>query len=202
MQSANETNLHEKTTWREKNRVLVAVYAEGDTACAVVQRLIAKNYPMDLISILAKVHGLGDDTLGIYHLGAGERMKSWGKQGALWGAVWALVAGAAGFFVIPGVGALAAAGYFVELLAGGAAVGAGALAGAAALSQLSVAFHRAGIPAQQIEALHQCIVEGKTLVMLRGAASELAPWRAVLEESKPLQIEDMAYARAVDKSSV
>jgi hypothetical protein len=186
--------------WREKNRVLVAVYADGVVARQVVQGLIDRNFPMDLISILALVHGLGDDPLGIYHLGPGERMKAWGKQGAAWGALWGLVAGAAGLFVIPGLGALAAAGYIVELLAGGAAVGAGALAGAAALTQLAVAFHRAGVPAQEIGALHQCIVEGKTLVMLRGAASHLEPWREELQASKPLQIHDLAYARVLDRS--
>jgi hypothetical protein len=188
------------TTWREKNRVLVAVYADGDVARDVVQRLIAGNFPMDLISILARVHGMGDDTLGIYHLGAGERMKSWGKQGAIWGAIWALVAGAAGFFLIPGIGALAAAGYIVELIAGGAAVGAGTLAGAAALSQVAVAFHRAGIPPSEIAALHQGLVDGKTLVILRGAASQLAPWREILASGNPLAIHDMAYARAIDKA--
>jgi hypothetical protein len=189
-----------ETNWREKNRVLVAVYADGDAARDVVKRLIDGNFQMDLISILARVQGMGDDTLGIYHLGVGERMKAWGRQGAVWGAIWALVAGAAGFFLMPGLGALAAAGYIVELIAGGAVVGAGALAGAAALSQLAVAFHRAGIPAPEIAALHQCIVDGKTLVMLRGAASQLAPWREVLAMGKPLQIHDMAYARAVDSS--
>jgi hypothetical protein len=51
MQPQNESTWHEKATWREKNRVLVAVYADGDTARAVVQRLIAKNYPMDLMGI-------------------------------------------------------------------------------------------------------------------------------------------------------
>jgi hypothetical protein len=190
----------EATAWREKNRVLVAVYADADVARDVVKQLIGRNFPMDLISILARVHSLGDDTLGIYHFGAGERMKSWGKQGAVWGALWALVAGASGLFVLPGLGGLAAAGYIVELIVGGAAVGAGTLAGAAALSQLAVAFHRAGIPAPEIAALHQCILDGKTVVMLRGAASELAPWRQVLEAGKPLQIHDLAYARAIDPS--
>jgi hypothetical protein len=154
---------------------------------------------MDLISVLGRVHGLGDDTLGIYHLHAGERMKAWGTQGAFWGGLWGIFAGAAGFFIIPGLGAVAAAGFIVEAIAAGALVGAGTLAGAAALSQLAVGFHRAGIPPKEIEALHKAIEDGKYVVMLRGASSELAPWRAELEASQPLEMHDLSYARAVDQ---
>ena len=78
-------NTLERPSWREKNRILVAVYADEAKAKDVVKRLIDKNYQMDLISVLGRVHGLGDDSLGIYHLHAGERMKAWGKQGAFWG---------------------------------------------------------------------------------------------------------------------
>jgi uncharacterized membrane protein len=191
-------NTAQRPAWREKNRVLVAVYADEAKAKDVVKRLIDLNYQMDLISVLGRVHGLGDDSLGIYHLHAGERMKAWGKQGAFWGGLWGVFAGAAGFFVIPGLGAVAAAGFLVEAIAGGALVGAGTLAGAAALSQLAVAFHRAGIPPKEIQGLHQAIEEGKYLLMLRGATSELAPWRSVLEASAPLQIHDLSYFRAVD----
>ena len=93
---------------------------------------------MDLISVLGKLHASGDDTLGIYHMNAGDRMKVWGKQGVFWGGLWGMIAGAAGLFMIPGVGAVAAA----------------AMGGAAALSQLAVAYHRAGIPEEKIKSLH------------------------------------------------
>ena len=61
---------------------------------------------MDLISVLGKLHASGDDTLGIYHMNAGDRMKVWGKQGVFWGGLWGMIAGAAGLFMIPGVGAV------------------------------------------------------------------------------------------------
>ncbi|MGC2456431.1 MAG: hypothetical protein WA435_00345 [Gallionellaceae bacterium] len=162
----------ERPSWREKNRVLVAVYPDEEKAKGVVKRLIDNNCQMDLISVLGRIHAVGDDTLGIYNLNVGERMKAWGKQGVFWGGVWGMLAGAAGFFIIPGFGAVAAAGYIVEAIVGGAVVGAGAMAGAAALSQLAVAFHRSGIPEQTILALHKAIEEGKYVLMLRGAASE------------------------------
>jgi hypothetical protein len=190
----------ERASWREKNRVLVAVYPDEEKAKGVVKCLIDKNYQMDLISVLGRMHGLGDDTLGIYHLNAGERMKAWGEKGVFWGGLWGMLAGAAGFFIIPGVGAVAAAGYIVEALAGGALLGGGAMAGAAALSQLAVAFHRAGIPEEKILALHKAIEEGKFVVMLRGVESESAQWREILESANPLEIHDFPYSRMIDKN--
>jgi len=62
--------------------------------------------------------------LGIYHLDIGDRVKAWGTQGALWGGLWGFLVGA-GFFMISGIGAVAAAGYIVEAIAGGIAAGAG-----------------------------------------------------------------------------
>jgi hypothetical protein len=190
----------EKPYWREKNRVLVAVYADEAQAKAVVKELIDKNFQMDLISVLGRVHPIGDDTLGIYTLSPGERMKAWGKKGVFWGGLWGMLAGAAGLFLNPGIGAVAAAGYIVETIAGGAIVGAGAMAGAAALNQLAVAFHRAGIPEEQIQRLHQAVEAGKYIVMLRGAESELPQWRRTLETAAPTEVHDLPYARLVDKS--
>lgn len=189
----------ERASWREKNRVLVAVYPDEEKAKGVVQRLINMNYQMDLISVLGKIHGAGDDTLGIYNLNVGERMKAWGKRGVFWGGLWGMLAVAAGLFIIPGVGTVAAAGYIVEAIVAGSVAGAGAMAGAAALSQLAIAFHRAGIPEEKILALHKAIEEGKYLVMLRGAESEIAQWREVLESGNPLDIHDLPYSRMIDK---
>ncbi len=189
----------ERASWREKNRVLVAVYPDEQKAQAVVKSLIDKGYQMDLISVLGQLHTSGDDTLGIYHLNTGDRMKAWGKQGVVWGGLWGMLAGAAGLFMIPGVGTVAAAGYIVEAIASGAVVGAGAMGGAAALSQLAVAYHRAGIPEEKIESLHKAVEEGKYVLMLRGAASELDPWQDVLKSGKPLEMDNLPYSRIVDK---
>lgn len=188
----------ERAPWREPNRVLVAVYPDEQKAEAVVRRLIEDGYQMDLISVLGQLNSSGDDTLGVYHLDVGDRMKAWGKQGLLWGGLWGMLAGA-GLFLIPGVGAVAAAGYIVEAIAAGAAAGAVGMGSAAALSQLAVAYHRAGIPEDKIESLHKAIEEGKYVVMLRGAESELEPWKKVLTSEKTLEIDNLPYSRIVDK---
>jgi len=189
-----------RASWREKNRVLVAVYPDEKTTEAVVRRLIDKGYQMDLISVLGKIHASGDDTLGIYHLNVGDRMKAWGKKGVFWGGLWGMLAGASGLFMIPGVGAVAAAGYIVEAIVGGAVLGAGTMGGAAAVSQLAVAYHRAGIPEEKIESLHKAIQEGKYVLMIRGASSELDQWREVIASGNPLEIDNLPYSRIIDKN--
>ena len=185
----------ERPSWREKNHVLIAIYPNEEQANAVVKALIDKGFEMDLISILGKMRAIGDDTLGIYNLNVGERMKSWGKQGAFWGAL----ATAAGLFIVPEIGAIAAAGFIVEAIAAGAVAGAGAMAGAAALSQLAVAFHRSGIPEEKIGALHKAIEDGKYLVMLRGAESEIEQWRDMLAAGHAESIDNLPYTRIIDK---
>lgn len=185
----------QESNWRDRNRVLVAVFPDEQEVEAVVRRLIDGGHPMDLISVLGRLHATGDDTLGIYHLNVGERMRAWGKQGAFWGGVWGALAGAAGLFMIPGIGAVAAGGYIVEAIAGGALVGAGALGGAAALSQLAVGYHRAGIPKDMIASLHKAIEDGRYVLMVLGTQQELAQRRTAIEAGKPLEIHDLPYAR-------
>jgi len=179
-------------------RILVAVYPNEEQADRVVKRLSESDFAMDQISILGRIHTAGDDPLGIYDLKLGDRVKTWGKHGAFWGGLWSMVAVAAGFFIIPSVGALAAAGYMVEVIAGGSVVGAGAMAGAAAISQLAAAFHRIGIPEESILALHKAIEDGKYVLMLRGPGAEIAEWRDALDAGNPLDIQDFPYARVID----
>jgi uncharacterized membrane protein len=187
------------SSWREKNRVLVAVYPNEQKSKDIVQTLIDRGCPMDRISVLGRVHAVGDDNLGIYTLNAGERMKTWGEYGVIWGGLWGLLAGASGFFMIPGVGMVAAAGYMVEAIVGSALVAGGAMAGAAALSQLAVAFHRTGVPDEDILSLHKAIEDGKYVLLIRGTAVELEQWRTLIAWANPLEIHDYPYPRLIDK---
>ena len=63
-----------------KERILLAVFADGNQAKKAVETLIERDYPMDMISLLGRPHAVGDDPLGIYYHTPGERMKGWGKM--------------------------------------------------------------------------------------------------------------------------
>ena len=109
---------------------------------------------------------------------------SWLYSRLVWGGLWGLFTGAAGLFLIPGLGPLLAAGPIVEAIVGaaaGAGVGGGVMAGAAALSHLAVAMRRAGIPEDELEAIHAAIEAGQYVVMLRVDADEVSQWRKLLE---------------------
>ncbi len=158
-------------TLKEQPRLdlLIGVFDNEKQAESLVERLIGEEFPPDRLSVLHKGGGLGDDILGIAFDSAGDRIKAWTGQGALWGGLLGLLAGASGLFVLPGLGALMAAGPIVEALAGavaGTLIGSGGMAGAAALGQLASALHHIGIPEDQLKQLHQWVDQGRVVVIL------------------------------------
>jgi len=147
----------------------VGVFDSEDKAVRVIEKLIEEDFPADRLSLLRKTGGMGDDMLGLAYTNTAERVKAWGEHGVVWGALWGLLAGATGLFVLPGIGPLLAAGPVVEALGGaiaGAAVSGGAMAGAAALSQLASALHRIGIPKPDVDKIRTAIEAGNYVVIL------------------------------------
>ncbi len=145
------------------------IFDDEQAATRVVEKLIEDEFPMDRLSLLHRSGGAGDDMLGLAYTGTEERIRVWGEHGAAWGALWGLLAGATGLFVLPGIGPLLAAGPVVEALGGaiaGAALAGGAMAGAAALTQLASALHRMGVPDTDIEVIHDAIQQGRYAVIL------------------------------------
>ncbi len=184
--------------------ILVAVYDDEAKAQHAIEQLSDKGVALDMLSVLGRVHASGDDVLGIYYTGMGSRVEAWAKQGAAWGAVWGLLAGAAAMFVLPVVGPVFAAGPIVETIvatlsggvagaATGGAVGGAAMAGVATLTHLTSVMHRAGIPQDKLDHLHQAIVEGHFVLLLRGAADQTLPWREVFRQSDAREIIELPY---------
>ncbi len=156
-------------------RLVAAVFASNEDATRVVEELIEQDFPMDKLSLLHRAGGSGDDFLGVVYSDEKERLKVWGEQGAFWGALGGLLAGASGLLVIPGIGPILAAGPLIEMLVG-AATGAGLMAGAAAVTHLSTALRRAGIPEDKLDELHQSIMDGKTLLLLHLGDDDPHKW--------------------------
>ena len=189
--------------------ILVAVYDDEVHAQHAIEQLRDKGVALDMLSVLGRVHASGDDVLGIYYSGMGARVEAWAKQGALWGAVWGLLAGAAAMFVMPVVGPIFAAGPIVETIvatlgggvagaATGGAVGGAAMAGAASLTHLASVMHRMGIPQDKLDHLHQAIVEGLFVLLLREATDQTLPWLEVLRQSDAREIIEMPYKSLVE----
>lgn len=180
----------------QKRRLIVAVLNDQQRAQQVVEELIEQDFPMDSISVLGRVGSSGDDVLGISYGSVGEKMKSWGKMGAFWGGLWGLLSGAAGMFLLPGLGPIVAAGPIVEALAGaisGAALAGGTMAGAAALSEVAVAIHKMGVPEEKLHHLHDAIVQGHYVVILRCAAEEAEHCHKLLKQSDDEEVDEFPY---------
>jgi len=180
---------------------LLGFYSQEDAAESALRQVMDADFPMDRVSILGKANASGDDPLGVYYANAGERMKGWGKLGAFWGGLWGGLTGAAGIFLVPGVGPLLAAGPLVQALAGaagGAGVGGATMAGAAAASQLSVAIHRMGVPDEAIEEVQSLLDQGRVLLLMIVKESELSPWRERLEKTHAERLMTFPYTGYTD----
>lgn len=156
-----------------------AVFDHPDDARTLVDGMIKNDFPMDQVSILHKAGGQGDDFLGIAYTNEKERFKVWGAQGALWGSLGGLLAGAAGLFLLPGIGPVLIAGPLIDAIAG-AAAGAGLMTAGAAATHLTVALRRIGIPGDKLEILHQAVMDGKTVVLIHCGNDDPEFWRSRL----------------------
>lgn len=177
-------------------RLLVALFDGQQEAERSVRLLLERDFPMDMLSVIAKGEASGDDPLGLYYSSVGDRMKGWGSMGAFWGGLWGLLAGAAGLFVIPGIGPVLAAGPVVEAIAAalaGAGLGGGAMAGAAAASEFTVAMHRSGVPGEKLEMLQDAIGQGHYLIMLRLDEKESGKWQTLLGHAGARSVDMYEY---------
>lgn len=181
--------------------LLVALFAEGSHTEKALRRLADADFPMDMVSVLGHGQASGDDLLGLYYPSVGERMRGWGRAGVFWGGLWGLLTGAAGLFLVPGVGPLLAAGPVVELFAAalaGAGLTGGVMAGAAAVTQLSVVLHRSGVPEDQLDKLHRALVAGDYLVMLRTGSDDTERWSGMLRWAGAREVIEFPYTGIKD----
>ncbi|MGB8410091.1 MAG: hypothetical protein WCE58_09325 [Gallionella sp.] len=153
-----------------------AVFDKPDDARAVVEEMIKQDFQMDQVSILHKAGGQGDDFLGIIYTNEKERFKVWGTQGALWGSLGGMLAGAAGLLLLPGIGSVFVAGPLIDAIVG-AAVGAGLMTTGALATHLTIALRRLGIPEDKLKILHQAVMDGKTVVLFHCGNDDPEAWR-------------------------
>ena len=78
-----------------------------------VRTLALASFDMKHLSIVGRGYHTEEHPLGFYS--KGDRIRSWGKFGAFWGAIWGLLFVPA-VFVLPGLGVVAMAGPLVTVL--------------------------------------------------------------------------------------
>jgi hypothetical protein len=177
--------------------VVLAFFDREDGAQRALDRLVEEDFPLDRVSILGRPGASGDDPLGIYYARTGERIRGWGKMGALWGGLLGLFGGAIGLFVVPGVGPMLIAGPLINTLIG-AGVGGALMAGGASLSELTVAIHRMGVPEDRLQETQQFIESGHYVVLLVLHRDATERWRQTLEQASPKAIWSYPYVGVSD----
>jgi len=135
-------------------------------------------FDMKKLSIVGKDYHTDEHVVGYYN--AGDRMKSWGKNGAFWGGIWGLLFGSA-FFWVPGLGPLLAAGPLVSWIIGGVE-GAAVVGG---LSAIGAGLFSIGIPKDSIVSYETALKAGKFVVIASGSADDSAKAKEILGRGHP-----------------
>lgn len=163
----------------EQNSV-VAVYGTHEGAEQGVRELQRAGVNMKTLSIIGKDSHTDEQVVGYYN--TGDRVKYWGKTGALWGGFWGLMFGSA-FFAIPGIGPVLVAGPVIAWIIG-ALEGAVVVGGMSAIGAGLVGM---GIPKDSVIEYELALKTDKYLLMVNGSEAEIEKARGLLESSKPIK---------------
>ena len=164
-------------------KAVVAVYNSHSEAEAGVTELQRGGFDVKKLSVIGKDYHSEEQVVGYYN--TGDRMKYWGKMGALWGGLWGLLFGAA-FFWVPGVGPLLVAGPVSAAIVAGleSAVVVGGL------SALGAALYGIGIPKDSVLRYETAIKVNKYLLVAHGTAAEVAKAKDILKTTKPAALDE------------
>ena len=163
-------------------KAVIAVYNGYSEAEAAVQRLQRVCFDMKKLSLIAKDCYTDEQVTDCEN--EGDRMKYWGKMGALWGGLWGLLFGAA-YFWVPGLGPLIIAGPLSSIVA--------ALQNAAVLGGLSVlgaGLYGIGIPKDSVLRCETAIQADKYLLVAHGSETEIARAKEILNTTKPAELDE------------
>jgi len=154
----------------------IAVYATHHQAEAAVKNLsiVGQNYETD------------EQPLGFVN--TGDRMLTWGKLGAFWGAIWGILFGSA-MMLIPGVGTFMFAGWVVSALEGAVLVGGAGALGAALVS--------VGIPKDSVLKYQSELKAGSFLVLAHGDPVQIDHAKKVLASTSASSIESFSTQQPV-----
>ncbi len=164
-----------------KTNSVVAIYDTHSLAEEAVKNLQRSGFDMKKLSIVGKDYHPEEHVTGYYN--TGDRMKFWGKLGAFWGGIFGLFLGA-GFFLIPGIGPVLAAGPLVSMIIG-ALEGAVVVGG---LDAIGAVLYSIGIPKDSILKYESSLKANKFLLMAHGTAAEVAKARDIMQTTRPAEL--------------
>jgi hypothetical protein len=169
----SSTPVVERPAEPDTTNAVLAVYRTHAAAESAVKALEHTSFDMRKLSIIGKDYHTEQDILGYYN--TGDRVRFWGKFGALWGGLTGLLLGSA-FLFIPVVGHVVVLGPLVSWIANGMA---GAALGGG-LGALGSGLYSIGIPRDSILQYETALKADKFLLLAHGTESEVERAREIL----------------------
>jgi hypothetical protein len=170
------SKMTDTTTPSNPSDSVVAVFPQHSGADKAVKELKKGGFDVKKLSIVGSDYHSEEDVVGFYN--TGDRMKYWGKTGALWGGIWGLLFGWA-FLLVPGIGPIVVAGpivaWVIAALEGAVVVG--------GVSALGAGLYSLGVPKDSIVQYETALKAGKFLLIAHGTADEVQRARNILQES-------------------
>ena len=165
-----------------QNKSVIAVFSDHHGADAAVKKLASAGFAIENLSVVGKGYHSEERVVGFYN--AGDRIKFWGKRGAFWGGLWGMFAGGVSL-TVPAVGQIMILGYLAAIVA--SAVEGAIMVGG--LSALGAALYSAGIPRDSVVQYEQAVKADGFLVIVHGAAEELARAKTILALGTPSRLD-------------
>ncbi len=165
-----------------RNDAIVAVFSGHHGAEAAVRQLADAGLDIKHFSIVGKGYHTEETVVGFYN--TGDRIKFWGKNGAIWGGLWGLFFGGI-FMTIPVIGPVMVLGHLAAMVFAGleAAVVVGGL------SALGAAFFSLGIPKDTIIEYEEALKADGFLLVAHGPIAEMTQAQNILKTLNPIRLD-------------
>lgn len=164
------------------NNAIVAVFTHHSDAEAAVRRLAREGFDMKHFSIVGKGYHSEEKVIGFYN--AEDRIKFWGKNGAIWGGLWSLFFGGL-MLTMPVVGPVMVLGHLAGMVFAGIE-GAVVVGG---LSALGAALVSIGIPRDSVIEYEEALKADGFLVVAQGNSEEMDRAKAILAANVPTRLD-------------
>jgi hypothetical protein len=153
----------------------VATFNSHLNAEEAVKALTAAGYAAGTVSVVGKGYHTEEKVMGFYN--AGDRIKIWGKQGAVWGGLWGALLG--GLFVTaPAIGPVLIVGYLGAVAV--SAIESAVVVGG--VSAIGAAIASIGIPKDSVLRYETAVKADGFLVMVHGDGATVEKARVILAD--------------------
>jgi hypothetical protein len=165
-----------------KNDAVVAVFSNHHGAESAIRKLAEGGLDIKHFSVVGKGYHTEEKVVGFYN--TGDRIKFWGKNGAIWGGLWGLFFG--GIFVtVPVVGSVIVLGHLAAMVF--AAVEGAVIVGG--LGALGAAMSSLGIPKNSVIQYEEALKADGFLLVAHGPVEEMARAKAILATMEPIRLD-------------